>query len=747
MSNIAHLHEVLGVNDSNEKSSVHQYGWLLSEHGEFTWHVRDPGNSLSPISTNIHFDGPLIGGGRLADIDGLIDDLKLSLVLAVELSIFKGQSKIRSCSSMRQHVYALKRVFNEIYDMQGCCWERWTNADSEKLADRLKYKASISQSYQSRLVDYVERTGLSNIPISTYKGISKINYGAVFNAIGVDYYHLRDDDKVQNYLDEVCVQYNKQSSLIQLKRGERKSTPNSRTTLSRDRYEDILRAAILYQEQTLFIPKGFVNAKGLNVIGELSSLLGESAIKPSDPSRTRNIPVPIFLQLVDASIRYILEYSDLLFKVNTQLYQEHKRLTMEVGSYEAGKIVNGMARNLGKLKEGKYTPFPLAAYKHFQVRDKSVSDADLNEFCDLVNAGIARANIQARMGLSRGQYDYRLKLIRGVRPYSREIAHTGVSLQKALFQFLPLCCLIIIFAFSARRESEVFGMRAGCYKKFQDGWRIKFYVAKSRRRHEWFTSVPVVIKAIQTLEALSLHGRKISKSDSLFRFDDTFNRAPTNLDRLSSSISSFLEFIGADRENEFEFSEHQFRRFFAIMYFYRYEKQADLEALTYELRHEDWSNTAVYLTEQETGRIFREVEKEFMSEKLLSTLSDASNPQGVLAELDDKIKRAVDVVPMNREKIAMKYIDDNSLRMDFISEGLCFGNTPGRSKLSRCYDDGFVMCHRSSEEMCGGCPNLLPIENIKNDRKVAAMQSPECDSFSILEAAIKLSNGDRKVEG
>ena len=746
MSNISHLYEMVGLNEINKKSAVRQYGWLLSEYAELTWRVRDPGNSSSPITATIHFDGPLIGGGRLVDVEWLIDDLKLSLVLAVEFSIFKGQSKIRSCSSMRQHVYALKRVFNEIYDMQGCCWNAWTDIESHELAERLRYKASISQNYLSRLIDYIECIGISRLPIRTHKGVSKINYDSVFGAIGIDYYQLRDDVEIQNYLDEIYVRYNKQSSSLQLTRGERRSRSASKTTLSRDRYEDILRAAVLYQEQTGFVPSGFFNARGLALVGDLSLILSESNIKPSDPSRTRNIPVPIFLHLVDASIHYILEYSETLFEVNAQLFQEHKQLTLDVGNYEAGKIVNGMARELGALKKGKYSPFPLAAYKHFQVRDKSVSDTDLNEFRELLNSGVARSSIQLRLGLSRGKYDYRLKLMRAVRPYSKEVEHTGISLQKALYQFLPLCCLIVIFAFSARRESEVFGMSTGCYKKFQDGWRVKFYVAKSYRRHEWFTSVPVVIEAIRTLEKLSSRGREISGSDSLFRFDDTFNRAPTNMDRLSASMDSFMDFIGLDKEARFEFSEHQFRRFFAIMYFYRYENRADLEALTYELRHEDWSNTAVYLTEQETGRIFREVEKEFMAEKLLSKLSGVSNPQGILAELDDKIKHTVDAIPENREKITMKYIDDNSLRMDFISEGLCFGNTPGRSELSRCYDDGFVMCHRASEAMCNGCPNLLSVENIKNDRAVTAMQSPECDSSSILEAAIKLSKVDGRVE-
>ncbi|WP_075186813.1 hypothetical protein [Teredinibacter haidensis] len=744
MNNVSVLHQVLNGEADTSKLAKGNYDWLLSEYREPIWKIQDPGNLSSPIVGTINFDGPLIGGGRLIDIEGLVDDLKLSLVFAVEFSAFKDQVKIRSCSAMRNHVYILKRVFNEIYDMQGCRWDRWLEKDRQVLVERLKYKPSVSQNYLPRLTMYIENVGIENLPVRKYKGSVKINYDAVFGEIGIDYYQLRGDLEIQKYLDEVYVRYNKQSISTKLKRGERALQMNSSgTTLSRDRYEDVLRAVKLYQAQTSLMPDQYVNASRLNLVYDASSTLRSSNLKPSNPSRTRNIPVPVFLHLVDASIRYILDYADTLFEIEDKLALEHKKLTLQTNSYEAGKIVNAYARELGEVKEGRYSPFPLAAYKHFQIREKNISDEDLSIFHDMVNSGLGRAEIRKILGLSKGQYDYRSKVIRNIQPYGKNLPHKGISLQKALYQFLPLSCLIVIFAFSARRESEVFGMRENCYQKFQDGWRVKFYVAKSLRRHEWFTSVPVVIKAIKTLEALSEEGRKISRSDSLYRFNDTFNRSPINMDRLNIAMEPFLDFIGVEKGEggeRFKFSEHQFRRFFAIMYFYRYEKQADLEALTYELRHEDWSNTAVYLTEQESGRIFREVEKEYMAEKLVGTLGAESEPRGVLRDLSERIKQTVDVVPENRSAIAMKYIEENSLRMDFISEGICFGNTPGRSELSRCYSDGYVMCHRSSSEVCTDCPNLLPIENIRNDKKVAAIENLECDNASILDAAISYSN-------
>ncbi|GAB1259651.1 hypothetical protein [Aurantivibrio plasticivorans] len=745
------IYRIIDGSPHSKDISQRKYDWLQSEYSGLTWNIRDPENPSSPITETLSFDGPLIGGGRLSEIEGLMDDLKQSLVLAVEFSIFKKHAKIRSCSAMRHHLNALKRVFNEIYDMDGFCWSEWTRGKSQILIERLKNKPSVSQSYLPRLKAYINNVGVANLPVRSSKSINKINYDVVYDAIGINRFHAQRNPNIQEYWDRVYEMYNDQLPLKKLRRDKRESrTTAYQKTLSRDYYHDILRATELYQEQTYLLPNQFVNASMIKLIGDSYEALNLSNLKPANGSRTRNIPVPLFLKLVDASIRYILDYSEALFDAEKILAEKHECYTKRLGNYLAGKEVNGIAREMGVLAEGRYSPFPLAAYKHYQAREEKISQKDLSDLCSLLDTGLSPKQVRDRLGLSKGQFDYRSKRARKIHNYSRDVPHTGVSLQKALYQFLPLSCLVVIFAFSARRESEVFGMTTDCYKKFYDGWRVKFYVAKSRRRHEWFTSVPVVIKAIEMLERLSESGRQVSNSDSLFCFDDTFNRSPINMDRLNIAMESFLDFIGVEKSEggeRFKFSEHQFRRFFAVMYFYRYEKQADLEALTYELRHEDWSNTAVYLTEQECGRIFREVEKEFMAEKLVGMLGAEGETRGVLRDLSDRIKQTIDVVPENRSVIAMKYIEENSLRMDFISEGICFGNTPRRSELSKCYSDGYVMCHRASEEMCDGCPNLLPVENIKNDRSVAAMQTPECDSSSILEAAIKLSMNDRKVEG
>ncbi|MCR8923471.1 site-specific integrase [Dasania sp. GY-MA-18] len=344
-----------------------------------------------------------------------------------------------------------------------------------------------------------------------------------------------------------------------------------------------------------------------------------------------------------------------------------------------------------------------------------------------------------KLGLSKGQFDSRKRNL--LDPYDRKLPHSGLSLQKALYQFLPLSCLLIIFAFSARREHEVFGLTTKSFKQDGSCWRVKFYVGKTDREEDWFVHTSLVGKALKTLERLSAGGRCESDSDSLFRFNDTFERAPVNMDRLTRSIDSFQDFIGVECDENgerFKFSEHQFRRFFAIMFFYRYEKGGDAEALMHELRHADWSMTQIYLTERETGRIFREVEQEYIARKLAMSIEDGGISGPIAAEFKDKLlsNGGINVVPEKRKELAMSVVEVGQLTLEFISEGLCLGHSPGRKQLSSCFSDGHVMCHKASASLCEGCPNLFSVDDIKNDISSEVIQGDDYGDSIILNAVV-----------
>jgi hypothetical protein len=165
------------------------------------------------------------------------------------------------------------------------------------------------------------------------------------------------------------------------------------------------------------------------------------------------------------------------------------------------------------------------------------------------------------------------------------------------------------------------------------------------------------------------------------------------------------------------------------MYFYRFD-DGDFESLSYHLRHTDWSMTEVYLSEQEAGRIFKEVEAERAASLALRAVEGDRVSGSMVGEFKEALGSSIKMEIETRLVRAMKYVDENSLVMDFVPSGLCFGRTPGREGRSQCLlrdgDDVHVMLHRATEEICEGCPNLLACDEVK------ANYSPSGDIHSSL---------------
>lgn len=749
MSDVLSLIDYLVSVRSCDKSEVvdkstfpKTYHWLLSDYDDINneWIVKDPVAKENSKTEKIKFDGAMIGGGRLCDHPTFIADAQLSLVLAVEFSGMQGAKKVQSLSTMRKHVNDMKRLFNELLCLGFTDWANWDLSLNEQLLSNLVYKAPVSQGYFKRIRKYVDSVEVKNLPIiNSGKNPAKVDTTAIYGLLGIHGKAASKNSEILSYWEGI----NAQLAVIYpdinfAVHEERLDVVDENTKVHQKQYEDYLRTLDLLYFQSATVGKLFSAPWSVKVVDSFDDRVAAGDFKSNTPGRTRNIPIPVFLKTMDAASRFVLDYADPLFEAEELLKEKYNQLSTEECRTDAGKLVNQYARELGKLAEGRSTPFPLAAYKHYQKKEGIIESEDWDSFRKLLEGGVRPKDIMQTLGLTKPQFDYRRKKTIAD-PYGRELPHTGISLQKALYQFLPLSCLLIIFAFSARRESEVFSMKAGCYDELSEGWKINFYVAKTFRGMDWFTTVPLVIKAIQTLERLSKQGRIKSGSDSIFRFNDTFDRAPTNFDRLERGMDSFLDFIGVEGDESgerFKFSEHQFRRFFAIMYFYRYEKGADFEALMHELRHEDWSMLALYLTEKMCGKALREVEQDLIADYAIRSV-DGKGVSGAMAfELKDKLSKAVSVTPENRHELALRHLEADSLKIDFISEGLCFGNTPGRQVLGNCYSDGHVMCHRSSSKMCKGCPNLLAIDDIKNDKITDVMQTEACSDSPIIKAAM-----------
>lgn len=183
---------------------------------------------------------------------------------------------------------------------------------------------------------------------------------------------------------------------------------------------------------------------------------------------------------------------------------------------------------------------------------------------------------------------------------------------------LATACWIVIAAFSARRDQEIDDLRIGCLRgDAESGFWLHVYIEKTLQRKEWIPVPELVAQAIDILSSISAHARTKTNSDHLFQWcsaDGEVHR----LD-LGRQIDAFAAWAGVPMHGRFgeepsawHWHPHQFRRFFAILYFYRFEG-ANIETLSHFLRHFSLEMTRRYVTQDpEVAAIWTDVEWGYM---------------------------------------------------------------------------------------------------------------------------------------
>lgn len=724
----------------------HDYPWLLNDYKENTWHVSMPSKDSAskqlkkPI--NIHFDTVVLGGGRISDNPRVIDDMKLLVTVTITAN-FNNAIKLGSNSRVKAFVDSLKRYVSE-----GLSTPHISNIEDLSYGEFFSLiqdggnKLGYNLKYEEVLEDYFEGLELHEIPIlrsKDKKQPTKIDTTGIFNELGINNYAF--------------LNYASAKRIVALK------------SLELERHYSGEKFEVLYRETLFGIDdKKMVHKKSYNdflatlkAYSQAKSVYGElfnynfipfdvdevcAATEYEYPDfnemvdlaeRTRDIPPMIFLDMMDAAARFVLDYADDLFEAENHFCAIYKRELnlVEGDDYEAGKRTNKLVGNYKAGDERLHSPFPMSAYKHAQDRtgNRVHSDKVYEGIAKNIAAGVPQRQSVEEFNLTRSQYDALRKAV-------LRLKTKNLSLHKALYQYLPFCCVVIIFALTARRESEVFGLQVGCVNKDLDGllW-LNSFVAKTLQKHADFTTVSLVEKAVSILERLSEKGRQKKNSNSIFVFDDTFDRSPTTMKSINGIADDFFDFIGIERGDNgkhWKLSEHQFRRFFAIMFYYRYEN-GEADALMHELAHVDWSMTVRYLTEKETGAALRKLHQQYnkaRSNRLVDySLRDDLGGEG-FPLLKDKLEGTVSSMPEMMREIAIETVEDNNFVFDFIPSGLCLGNTPWLSENCNCYRDGFVMQHDASSEMCSGCPAQVTVPEIaKGEMK----PMKECSESAILK--------------
>ena len=180
-------------------------------------------------------------------------------------------------------------------------------------------------------------------------------------------------------------------------------------------------------------------------------------------------------------------------------------------------------------------------------------------------------------------------------------------------------CFAVIAGLSARRIGEIMDLGAGCTFLDMDGhhW-IRIYISKTLRRYEQIPVPAAVHQAVECLEEISAEAREETGDDSLWQYRLSQHAQCVRL-RPNRELNSLSRFLGGDLHERWRFHPHQFRRIFAMLYFWRYEP-GDVAALAHHLRHFDLEMTRQYVTDDGFRRIWQDVAEERQRDVLASVV-------------------------------------------------------------------------------------------------------------------------------
>ena len=180
-------------------------------------------------------------------------------------------------------------------------------------------------------------------------------------------------------------------------------------------------------------------------------------------------------------------------------------------------------------------------------------------------------------------------------------------------------CFVVIAGLSGRRIGEIMDLGAHCTFVDMDKHRwIRIYIEKTLRTYEQMPIPSAVGQAIECLEEISAEARAETGDDSLWQYRSIHGGRFVRL-RPNGELNNLSRFLGQEVHRRWKFHPHQFRRFFAMVYFWRYE-QGDVAGLAHHLRHFDLEMTRQYVTDDGFSRIWQDVAEERQRDVLASVV-------------------------------------------------------------------------------------------------------------------------------
>ena len=214
---------------------------------------------------------------------------------------------------------------------------------------------------------------------------------------------------------------------------------------------------------------------------------------------------------------------------------------------------------------------------------------------------------------------------------------------------LATACWILIAGFSARRDGEIDDLRFGCISgDASSGYWLDVYIEKTLQTNESIPVPTLVAKAVEVLSSISAVARSKTGTDRLFQWIGPSGQLRKidigrHLDDFAAEVHTPMHTPRNETPMTWHWHPHQFRRFFAILYFYRFEG-ATIETLAHFLRHFNLEMTKRYVTQdQEAAALWTDVEWGYMGHVARSIVSgERAVAGGAGAHLKRAAKRLID---------------------------------------------------------------------------------------------------------
>jgi hypothetical protein len=180
-------------------------------------------------------------------------------------------------------------------------------------------------------------------------------------------------------------------------------------------------------------------------------------------------------------------------------------------------------------------------------------------------------------------------------------------------------CLLVrllTLAVTARRREELDLMRRDCLKgSDEDGWYVNVYIVKNVKGWAWIPVPPFVARAIETLIRLS---PTMSMDGPLFAFQSPGSGRVRAIQDSRGALNDLAREYGAvhyladnDVQADWHWTENQFRRFTAVMYFHGYN--GSIGAISHILRHFNIGQTWGYTKyDPSLDKMWKQVQNEFL---------------------------------------------------------------------------------------------------------------------------------------